>query len=621
MMLNGRTRVLTHALICALGASALVLGCGDDDTGKKADAGPDGGADAGSTKGSASWTMMGYDSNNNYFQPNEKTLNVGNAKDLVEQWRFTVAGFPPGSPVVADGKVFALATGGMYAIDLASGEQVWSQPDVAGTASPAYADGAVYLHATGGKLFKLNAADGSIVWGPIATYPDQPRCDGTSSPILAGRKVLVGHSCGVPEVTGGDDQKVVRGGVEAFDINDGSPLWTYWTIPEAGENGAMVWSTVTVDLQAKVVFAATGNNYTVVGDNSDAIHAIDLETGERKWIQQVRKADLWSLSGGITSTGTDTDFGANPILATVDGRKIVADGDKGSSFWALDRETGEILWNHEALSATHHPAYGGVLNNGAFDGKYFYVAANEAPKTVDGVMQYAAHLHVLDPKDGADVIEPVTLGAAVWGAPSLANGVLFVPVNSVLHVYNAKTGEELTSFDTGGTIVAGAAAIVDGKVIVKSGLQYMFAQDAMNNNQVICYGLGDPKNIKKDAGTVGEPTFTGVYKDIVVGMGCSGSPLCHSGDIGHLQMKDKRTTYAALVDVKAMGQNLEAGIGPDCKDSGLTRVVPGKPDESLLVKKLEGTQSCGTSMPPGLKLSADQIAQVRTWIANGAKDD
>ena len=610
------------ALLCGLSAVSLAAACGDDDDApkKKKDAGTDAGMDAGpdQPEWSATWSMMGYDEKNNYFQPNEKKLNADNAKDLREKWRFTIAGFPPGTPVIANGKVFVTATGGLYALNLANGEQLWSSEELKATASPAYHDGFLYIHTgSDGKLYKLNADDGSIVWGPVATYPENPRCDGTSSPILAGTKVLVGHSCGLPEVTGGADQKMARGGVEAFDTNDGTRLWTYWTVPsDTGENGAMVWSTVSVDVEAGVVFAATGNNYTVAGPNSDSIHAINLEDGQLKWKQQVRKDDLWSLSGGITPTGTDTDFGANPILATIDGRKVVAAGDKGSSFWALDRETGEIIWSYAALSATHNPQNGGVLMNGAFDGEYFYVVANEPPAQ--------SLLHVLDPKkNGEDVREPLKLGATEWGAPSLANGVLFVPVNSVLRVYNAKTGDELTRFDTGGTIAAGAAAIADGHVVVKSGLQYVFAQDAMNNNQIICYGLGESAAPAKDAGmkASGAATWTGVYTDIIVGTGCNGTASCHGGDVGKLQMKDKAAAYKALVNVKAMGTNLTPNSGTDCKDADVVRVVPSKPDDSLLLQKLEDKQSCGTGMPPGAPLSEDQVKQVRTWIEKGAKDD
>ncbi|HTU63524.1 MAG TPA: hypothetical protein VMF89_33910, partial [Polyangiales bacterium] len=54
------------------------------------------------------WRMMGYDETNTYFNPHETILSVSNAPMLKEKWRFTVAGFPPGSPVVAEGKVFVM---------------------------------------------------------------------------------------------------------------------------------------------------------------------------------------------------------------------------------------------------------------------------------------------------------------------------------------------------------------------------------------------------------------------------------------------------------------------------------------------------------------------------------
>lgn len=564
----------------------------------------------------ASWTMMGYDGSNNYHQPDESILTVDNASQLKEQWRYKTPGYAAGSPIVKDGVVYLSATGGLSAVELATGKELWAQPDVKGTSSPAYHDGHLYVHAAAGaSLYKLKASDGTVVWGPVKTYPENPSCDGTSSAIIAGDKIIVGHSCGAAEVTGGEAQKNSKGGVEALSMENGTRMWTYWTV-EGDETGAMVWSTVAVDMDTRTIFATTGNNYTVAGDNSDAIHAIDLETGKRKWRKQVRAGDLWSLRGMVVNTGEDTDFGANPILAKVGDMPIVAAGDKGSAFWALKRETGEILWSRDDLSAAHSPANGGVLMNGAYDGKYFYVASNEPPDH--------ALLHVLDAKDGRDVREPKRLDAIVWGAVSLANGLLFVPVNSWLHVFNAATGDELTKFDTGGTVAAGAATIADGRVIVKSGLQYSFARDAINTDAVICYGLGDPEpsQTKPDERPqAGAATWSGIYNDIIVNKGCAGNALCHAGEAGgQLVMKDRDSSYKALVDVAAMGTNA-AGGGPNCADSGLKRVVPNKPDESLFVQKLEGTEACGMEMPPGAKLPDAQLKQVRDWISNGAQND
>jgi polyvinyl alcohol dehydrogenase (cytochrome) len=626
-VLHERTTVVVRTLALAAAAALSALACGDDDDDDAGSNEPEAGAQsdgaapiAGPPSGVAVWTMMGYDTRNNYRQPEEKTLSVENAGKLEEKWRFKTGGFPAGSPAIADGRVFVMATAGTFALDLRNGAQLWSNPDLAGTASLAYADGALFAHTPRAQLYKLDADDGSVIWGPIATYPEVARCDGTSSPILARGKVLVGHSCGGPEVGGGPEQAIARGGVEAFDIETGERVWTYWTVPESGENGAMVWSSVAVDLESEVVYATTGNNYTLGGGGSDAFHAIELGTGKRKWLTQIRNNDLWSLRGGITATGEDTDFGANPILADVGGRKLVAAGDKGSAFWALDRETGEIAWSRSELSASHSPANGGMLNNGAFDGENFYAASNEPPGE--------AVLHALRGADGEDVVPPLKLGAIVWGMPSLANGLLFVPADSKLRIFEAATLKELISFDTGGTIAANAPAIADGRVIVKSGLQYGFAPEALANDQVICYGLPGSsaapgsKPPATDAAVSGAPTWSSVYKDVIVGSGCSGAALCHGGNMGELQLSDRVSAYQKLVGVKAMGSTAPPGNGlPDCKDTALLRVEPGKPDQSLLLLKLEGQPPCGTEMPPGGKLSAAQLEQVRTWITNGAKDD
>jgi hypothetical protein len=162
-------------------------------------------------------------------------------------------------------------------------------------------------------------------------------------------------------------------------------------------------------------------------------------------------------------------------------------------------------------------------------------------------------------------------------------------------------------------------------VLIKSGLQYQFANDALNNNEVICYGLRalerpapDEEKPKEDSGA---PTFSAIYRDIIAATGCAGSALCHAGEAGKLQMKDVAGAFKALVNTKAMGMNADGQGGNNCKDSGMQRVVPGKPDDSLLVKKLEGTQPCGDPMPIAGKLSDEKIKQVRDWIADGAKDN
>jgi len=290
--------------------------------------------------------------------------------------------------------------------------------------------------------------------------------------------VMVGHSCGLREVALDGSNAGPRGGVAAFDIANGKHAWTYFTVPESGEDGAMVWSTVSIDMEQSIMYVGTGNNYTVGGPGSDAIHAVDLAGGTKIWSRQVKEGDVWGL---LTGNVLDEDIGANPILLDWNGMRIVAAGDKGSRFTAIDRDSGRILWMRNALTPSRSPGTGGVLNNGATDGQYFYVLANDASTA-------KATLFKLEPEKGDDVwTKPFEKLA--WGSPSLANGLLVVPVNDDLFVLNAETGDQLAMFNTGGTTAGGAAAIAQGRIVVKSGLLYQYAPDAINNNQIICYGL------------------------------------------------------------------------------------------------------------------------------------
>jgi hypothetical protein len=122
------------------------------------------------------------------------------------------------------------------------------------------------------------------------------------------------------------------------------------------------------------------------------------------------------------------------------------------------------------------------------------------------------------------------------------------------------------------------------------------------------------------------PTFSAIYQEIIVTTGCNGGPTCHTGPVaGNLMMNTKDEAYTSMVGVAAMGTTL-VGDGPDCKDSGMMRVVAGQPDASLLVKKIESSMAmpppCGSPMPlnPPM-LTPMQIAQVRMWIQMGAMNN
>jgi mono/diheme cytochrome c family protein len=88
--------------------------------------------------------------------------------------------------------------------------------------------------------------------------------------------------------------------------------------------------------------------------------------------------------------------------------------------------------------------------------------------------------------------------------------------------------------------------------------------------------------------------------------------VCHSGGgsalPGSMDLSDAMASFASLVNV------------PSEQVTTLLRVKPGDPDNSYIVRKVEGAAGIvGDRMPlNGPPLSAEQIADLRSWIAAGA---
>jgi hypothetical protein len=98
---------------------------------------------------------------------------------------------------------------------------------------------------------------------------------------------------------------------------------------------------------------------------------------------------------------------------------------------------------------------------------------------------------------------------------------------------------------------------------------------------------------------------------IVFGPTC-GTAGCHSGGganlPGVMDLSSEQASFDNLVNIPA----LQVGGG------GAFRVVPGDPDNSYLIQKLEGNQMVGNQMPPSGPLQQSVIDEIRLWITTGA---
>jgi polyvinyl alcohol dehydrogenase (cytochrome) len=230
-----------------------------------------------------------------------------------------------------------------------------------------------------------------------------------------------------------------------------------------------------VDEEADMVFASTGNNYTGdASDTSDAFLAFPLSDGARiLWKKQIKENDVFIIAQ--TNGNPDADFGANPILFEVNGRKLVAGGNKGGDFWVLDRADGTIIKQRNLGPNAWSPFKGGVFISGAWDGSSLLAVVNGATSTAEGGEEAPAGseatLFAFDPLTLDIKWERQVLGPA-FSPITVANGVGFFGKDKTLQAFDTATGKVLFEFPTEGTI-ATAPSISDGYVIFGSGMPWI----------------------------------------------------------------------------------------------------------------------------------------------------
>jgi polyvinyl alcohol dehydrogenase (cytochrome) len=294
--------------------------------------------------------------------------------------------------------------------------------------------------------------------------------------------------------------------------------WKTFTTPP-GLSGNAIWGTVpSVDPLRRLVFASTGNNYSVSpevlacleaepedptdcsppGNHFDAMMAFDMDTGRVVWSTAGWESDVWNTDCSPLfnpngpgpdcppdyAEGPDYDFGQAPTLLRVriGGRlrDAVGAGQKSGVYWLLDRRTGAVLWSTQVGPGG---PFGGLQWGSATDGERIYAAvSNSSDLTQPGT--YAA----LDPATGEILWQVDDPGFrpgefSGQGAVSVANGVVYgcsTSPRGEMFALDAETGETLWTFPSGGTCIAGAS-IVDGTVYWGSGYR-RWGPPATGNN-------------------------------------------------------------------------------------------------------------------------------------------
>jgi polyvinyl alcohol dehydrogenase (cytochrome) len=221
-----------------------------------------------------------------------------------------------------------------------------------------------------------------------------------------------------------------HGGVIALDASSGARIWEWHATPDAtlqgknrdgvdiyGPSGASVWSTPTIDTKRNRIYIGTGENLShPATDTSDAIVALDMDSGELVWRFQAIPDDVWNaacLTEGANcpdNAGGDFDFGASVILAPrPDGGDILLAGQKSGDVFALDPDPvgrdGKVLWNRRVSNAAIGPDLEKTTTNGgihwgmALSGEKLLVAASDPERDRPGYVPKPG-IHALNLNDG-----------------------------------------------------------------------------------------------------------------------------------------------------------------------------------------------------------------------------
>ena len=114
-----------------------------------------------------------------------------------------------------------------------------------------------------------------------------------------------------------------------------------------------------------------------------------------------------------------------------------------------------------------------------------------------------------------------------------------------------------------------------------------------------------------------QPTLSSIQREIFETTDSAGRQACTNchTDAG-------RTPVAGMVLRSGVAYNNLVGVASTAKP-GAIRVIPGDPENSYLIHKLEGRPGIvGTPMPRGnVLLSAGQILVIKRWIELGAPNN
>jgi polyvinyl alcohol dehydrogenase (cytochrome) len=469
----------------------------------------------------ARWAGWGNGLANTRQADGSITSNDLDTLELRWAYGFPGTGSVIGNPVVHNDVLYiGVDSGEVHALDARSGCTYWifTAPGGGVRTAPALAqvDGRwlLWFGSRGADVFAVDALTGQQVWSTkVDTHPAAIL---TGSPQFVISEERHPYRLLVPVSSSEEGMAAVpgyaccsfRGSVVALDAVSGEQLWKREMIAAApastGENrfgpsGAAIWSAPTIDLSNNRLFVTTGDAYSAPADEAtDAVVAMDLETGARQWIHQGTANDIWTVAcmrpNAADDCGPDQDYGAPAMLLQRGNSQLLIAGQKSGVVRAFDPAQGSLHWE-TAL----------VENTSEFGGKIIWGGASDGTKVYFGLG--SGGIHALDISDGAKAwftpLDPAPGRERNLGQDGpltvSADLVLSSGWDGVVRALDANTGAVRWTFDTardfadtingvpakGGSMGAAGPVVAGSRLFVPSG--YVGVKNGMGGNVLLMF--------------------------------------------------------------------------------------------------------------------------------------
>lgn len=353
------------------------------------------------------WNGWGVDPQNTRFQSAAAAgLSAADVPKLKLKWAF---GLPNSTSAYAQpsmmfGRVFIGAdTGYIYALDANTGCVHWSfnagravrtAMAIGRVKVPGSSGYAVFFGDRQANVYAVDAHSGKLLW---TAHPEENfTARVTAAPTYYDGRIYVPMSSFEEFSAATPTYECCKslGGVAALDANTGKKLWLTHVVPDLprpthknslgvqqwGPAGGAVWNSPTVDPVRHAVYFGTGDATTYPAiDTSDAVMALNMDTGKVLWSHQVHRNDSFLVGCGDRRTencpkvvGPDWDIPASPVLKTLpDGSRRIIVVTKPGDVLALDPDKrGALVWRMNVFGPVigDGPAPKGMSTAGIFWG-------------------------------------------------------------------------------------------------------------------------------------------------------------------------------------------------------------------------------------------------------------